>query len=281
MRHFALVCLWPLTLACSDGAPGDLSRIPDAGGSIVGNGDRLADLNDYAKNHPSDGTIVHVTGVSVLAVDNFDETHDGSSAGNVYVQDLPDPKLGVPPPYGGITLFAPSYSPPTLRIAAGDVVDVRGEYDEFTGPSSSMFTCLEDDGGSPPICTRYASLPEIVGGNISLRFEYKIPEPQTIPLSDLASYETARRWIGMLVRVENVSAQSPGYKSASGRYSVRLDVAGVTDATKLPTINNALLDLEATGINFAQGTKYKSVVGVVQYFYNFSISPRSAADIEL
>jgi hypothetical protein len=254
-----------LATACSDGAPGDLDKVPKQSPDILGDGNRLSELNDLGAQHPPDGTVVHVTGVSVLAVDDFDETSDGSSAGNLYVQDLP--VNGTPPPYGGITLFDPSFSPPTLRVGPGDVVDVRGQYDEFEGPNSSPFTAGQ-------------TLPEIVGGAVSLRFESPPPEPFTIQLSDLASYDTGRRWIGMLVRVENVTAQEAGYKSSSGRYSVRLAVSGVTDGKQLPTITNALFDLENSGVPVAQNTSYTSIVGIVQYFYNFSISPRSAADIQ-
>jgi hypothetical protein len=251
--------------ACSDGAPGDLSKVPKSEPNILGDGSHLYELNDLGAQHPTDGTIVHVTGVSVLAVDEFDETNDGSSAGNLYVQDLP--VNGTPPPYGGITLFDPSFSPPTLRVGAGDVVDVRGQYDEFEGPNSSPFT-------------QGQTLPEIVGGAVSLRFENKPPEPFVISLDDLASYDTGRRWIGMLVRVENVTAAEAGYKSSSGRYSVRLAANGVSDPKQLPTITNALFDLETSGVPVTANTSYKSIVGVVQYFYNFSISPRSAADIQ-
>lgn len=267
-----LPLLWLLP-ACSDGALGDLEKVPPEGHDILGDGQRLAAINDRSGAHPPDGTVVDVTAASLIAIDTFDETQDGSSFGNLYAQDLP---VGGPtPPYGGITLFDASFNPPTLRVAPGDVVDIRGQYDEFEGPSSSPFTCAEP--GNVETCE---SLPEIVGGTLSLRFEYKVPDPIVIPLADLASYESGRKWIGMLVRVEDVTAQSDGFKATSGRYSVRLDVAGVSDAKKLPTINNALLDLEATGAPMTQGTKYKSVTGVVQYFYNFAISPRSAADIE-
>ena len=161
--------------------------------------------------------------------------------------------------------FDTSFNPPALRVAAGDVVDVRGGYSEFAGPSSSPFAEGE-------------TLPELVGGTVRLRFEGSIPEPVTIPLSDLSSYDTGRKWLGILVRVENVKAQSDGYKSSSGRFSVRLEVAGVAD-NKLPTINNALMDVEGTQVPFTTGTEYASVVGVVQFFYNFSISPRTAEDI--
>jgi hypothetical protein len=258
---------------CGDGAPGDLDKVPPGSSGVLGSGLRLHQINDRAGAHPPDGTVVEVTGVSVVAIDTYDETADGSSFGNVFAQDLP--VGGATPPYGGITLFNSSFSPPTLRVAPGDVVDIRGQYDEFEGPSSSPFTCTD-----PLNLESCESLPEIVGGTLSLRFEHAVPAPIVIPLSELASYETGRKWIGILVRVENVSAQSVGFKASSGRFSVRLDVPGV-DPKKLPTINNGLLDLEATNHPFDQGTKYKSVTGVVQYFYNFAISPRSKGDIEL
>ncbi len=253
-----------LATACNGTQTGDLDNLPNTNPDIRGDGLRLAQIND-GPFHPPDGTFVNVTGVSVITTDDYDETLDGSSAGNVYVQDLP--VSGAPPPFGGMTLYNAAYNPPTLRIAPGDVVDVRGTYDEFEGPSSSPFA----DG---------AKLPEIVGGTVSLRFEYGVPEPIEIPLSDLGSYQTGRQWIGMLVVIKNVPIQSDGYLSpTSGRFSVRLDLPGIADPQQLPTITNALFEAQSSGISFAAGTTLTQVVGVVQYFYNFSISPRSVEDI--
>jgi hypothetical protein len=262
VRALSLIVTLALVAACSDDNKGDLDLIPAPTPNIQGDGLRLAEVNE-GPLHPPDGTEVSVTGVSVLLVDEFDETSDGASAGNVYVQDLP--KDGVPPPNGGMTLFDVSFNPPTLRIAPGDVVDVRGTYDQFEGPSSSPF----DEG---------QVLPEIVGGNVSLRFESSVPVPFEIPLSDLGSYETGRQWIGMLVTVKNVVIQSDGFKSTSGRYSARMDLPGVGEQD-LPTITNALFDIEGSGIPFTTGTQLASVTGVVQYFYVFSIAARSVEDI--
>ena len=47
------------------------------------------------------------------------------------------------------------------------------------------------------------------------------------------------------------------------------------------TITNELFDLKNAGIQFATGTRIRSVVGVWTYFYGFHLAPRSAADIEL
>ncbi|MBX3128666.1 MAG: hypothetical protein KF718_18230 [Polyangiaceae bacterium] len=266
MHRFLAPVLTALALAaCGDGKPGDLARIPPPTSEVRGDGARLSDLNDPAKPRPPQSSEVYVTGVTVLEVDRYDETSNGSSSGNIYAQDLP--VAGEHLPYSGITLFNVSFSPPTLRVAPGDVVDIRGAYEEFPGPASSPF----EDG---------KTLPEIVGGTISLRFEGQSPPPRTIALEDLANYQTGRQWIGMLVRLENVVAQSPGFKATSGRFSVRLDVPGMT-GNALPAINNAFFDLEGSGLPFAQGTTYKEIIGVVQYFYSFTISPRSAADIVL
>jgi hypothetical protein len=211
----------------------------------------------------------------VVAVDSHDETQNGSGAGNIYVQDLATG--GATPPYAGITLFGSSFNPSSLRVAAGDVIDVRGSYVEFPGPPAFPF-----DPGE--------TLPEIVGGSVSLRFEHVPPEPVLIQLSDLASYETGRQWIGMLVRVENVVAKQAVYCGMAPpdggdpcelprRQSLSLDVPGVADLRDLPTVTNALFDLARSGHPLAAGTTYASIVGVAQFFFNFSIAPRSAEDI--
>lgn len=277
MRALLTALSLSVLAACSDGADGDLDLVPHQPPSIVGNGSRLSELNAPGPLHPANGALVNVTGATVLWVDEFDETSNGSSAGNIYAQDLPI--AGATPPYGGITLFDSSFNPPTLRVGPGDVVDIRGTYEEFAGPSSSPFSCLKYDEVETTKCLLQATLPEIVGGAISLRFEGKSPEPIDIDLADLGKYETGRQWLGMLVRVKNVTAPEGSYKSSAGRFSVRLAVPGV-DSKQLPTITNALFDLENSGVPTAPNTVYPSVVGIVQYFYNFQIAPRSAADFQ-
>lgn len=260
--------------ACGSNEDGDLAKVPGSPPGVLGNGSRLSDLNDPAKPRPAPGAEVFVSGVAVVAVDTYDETQNGSGAGNIYVQDVAT--AGAPPPYGGITLFDASFNPPSLRVAPGDVVDVRGAYEEFPGPPGSLFEPGE-------------TLPEIVGGSITLRFEYAVPEPIVVPIEDFASYETGRKWIGMLVKVENVVAAGdlycgPAPSSGSAcdvpgrRHSIELTVPGVADG--LPTVTNALSDIKQSGVALTAGTEYASIVGIAQYFFNFSIAPRSAADIQ-
>src|SRR5262245_19184179 len=145
---------------------------------------------------------VYVTGVTVLAIDRYDETGDGQ-IGNYWVQD-PDPACAGKP-YSGVTVFDPSFSPPDLRLANNDVVDMNGQITEFLGPSSSVFS-------------KCRTLPEI-SGTLSFRFDGgEPPVPVTIPITDLKSYETGRQWLGMLVRAENVTLSENG-QAKGGRYT--------------------------------------------------------------
>jgi hypothetical protein len=265
------IALATLCASCSDGGGGDLDLVPPREPSAIGHGVRLSELNDPENPRPPDKAMVFVSGISVVAVDAYDETANGSSAGNIYAQDLEIE--GTPIPYGGITLFGSSFNPPSLRVGPGDVIDARGAYTEFPGPPSFPFPAGE-------------TLPELVGASISLRFEYLAPEPVTIKLEDLANYETGRQWLGMLVRVENAVAAGDIYCGSAanacdlpGRQSVRLHVDGVSNPQKLPTLTNALFDLAKSGKQLTAGTTYTSIVGVVQYFVNFQIAARSAEDI--
>lgn len=78
MKALFALCLAPLALGCGEGAPGDLDKVPPGQSDILGSGQRLHQINDRAGAHPPDGTLVQVTGVSVLALDTYDETGDGA-----------------------------------------------------------------------------------------------------------------------------------------------------------------------------------------------------------
>jgi hypothetical protein len=203
---------------------------------------------------------VHASGLAIVAIDRFDETGDGA-LGNYYVEDAYDD----PPPYSGITVFEPSFSPPDLRLAQNDVVDADGVLTEFLGPTSGRFG-------------KCKTLPEI-GGTLSLRFDGTPTTPKVIPVADLKSYETARPWLGMLVTLEDVVlANDP--TSSGGRYAADINVGGGIEQSDVPRISNELYDLEGEGPPLAEGTQFSRVTGIITYFYGFKLAPRSPADFE-
>ena len=152
-------------------------------------------------------------------------------------------------------------------------MDVLGLLQEFPGPASGYFA-------------RCVTLPEM-GGSMSFRFEDGGAQPTAIDIRDLASYPTARQWLGMLVTVQNVMLTDDA-KNSSGcvercRYSAPLDVGGGVEQRDVPTITNELFDLEQFALTLPgglpAGTTLSSVTGIVTYFYGMHLSPRSAADI--
>jgi hypothetical protein len=262
-----------------DGGSGDPSHPPSA--NQLGDGDRLAELigpatwfnetddDSQACTSPPDRA-VHVSGVTIVGIDRFDETGDGAR-GNFYVQDTVPPKREecgdeAPGCYSGITVFDPSFSPPDLRLAQGDVADLSGVLMEFLGPSTGRFKFCK-------------TLPEI-GGTMSFRFESPgAVAPRTIAIADLKSYETARKWLGMLVRIENVRIVGDPSNSG-GRYKAAIDVGGGIAVSDQPRISNELYDLEGEGPPLAADTQFTAVTGVLTFFFNFNIAPRSASDFE-
>jgi hypothetical protein len=278
VRHRALLITPCLALAaglagCSGtghGGTGDPPSEPSS--SKLGDGSRLSELLGPATwldldNTDSEGCAaptdrqVHVTGVTVAAIDRYDETSEGQ-LGNYYVQDT----SVEPVAYSGVTVFAPSFSPPDLRLAEGDVADMNGALMEFLGPSSGKFGECK-------------TLPEI-GGTMSFRLENGTREPVTVPIEDLKTYEGARQWLGMLVKVEDVTI-SEDASGSGGRYTAPLDVGLGVPASDVPKLSNELFDLEGDGPLLTAGTKFASVTGIVTYFYGFKLAPRSAADFEV
>ena len=223
------------------------------------------DQNSTGCNYPPAAEyppIVHVDipGIVVTAVDTYDETGDGAT-GSVYVQDVVP--AGTPTPvYGATSIFGASYSPPDLRPQPADVIDLNGLYEEFIGPSVGYFS-------------QCATLPQLSGA-ASYRFTGTVPEPVVITPDDLNSYANARRYVNMLVKVQNVVLSNTAPSVSSGRYCALVNV----DSGSQFCIANELFDLP-TQKPLSQGQSFKSVTGIVTYFYNYQLAPRSPADFEM
>lgn len=202
---------------------------------------------------PNAGATLTVTSAVVTAIDTFDETKDGKSRDTIYLQDA-DQAVAL----SGISLFSPSYQPSNLRLFAGDVVDIHGEYVELHKLGTTV------DFGA-------AFLPQFAQPNVIFRTETtKLPAPVTIDITDLFDFNKGRRWIGMLVTAKDVTVLAG--VASKGRVTYPLSSGQGT-----PAISNELYDLQANAI--ADGATLKSITGIVTFFFNLKIAPRSAADI--
>lgn len=258
------------SVSCStaSGDPHSDGGVPPPGGK----GLRIRDVGDpNAPGHADRvATTQAVTGAIVVAVDAFDEAQNGRSTGTIYVQDL-----GSKEPYSGISLFAPTFNPGNLKVSPGDVLDLRGEYQENKNIGSAVFAP-----GAP--------LPQMSQPIATFRYETQLPEPTDIALDDLADYAKGRRWLGMLVRVKDVELQESAGRDAEngGRLAAdllpRIPNAGNkcdSPFPKVPEMTNDLFDVGA--LDLKKGQKIKSLVGVVGYFCSLKIAPRSKDDIQL
>jgi hypothetical protein len=259
--------------ACSSqtGDPPASNGVPAVGGKEL----RIRELvNPALEGHQGRvGTTQAVSGAVVIAVDSFDETQNGRGVGNIFVQDIGATK---DTPYAGINLFAPSFNPGNLRVSPGDVLDMRGEYQENTRIPSSP----------PVIFAPGAVLSQLAQPISTFRYETRIPDPVDIDLADLTDFTKGRQWLGMLVRVQNVTAARDVFVQASGRTSLDLTPLAPNADTKCEgafpkpvQLVNDLMDL--TPLNLKQGSKIKSIIGVVGFFCSIKLAPRSMADIQL
>jgi hypothetical protein len=250
----------------SDGGGGDPHSnpgIPAPGGKDK----RIKDVADPGVDGHAGfvSQVQQISGAVVVAVDKFDETADGKSKGTIYVQDL-----GSKDPYSGITLFSPTFNPGNLSIGPGDVLDLNGQYTESQNIGATVTF-------APGVV-----LPQISKPVATFRYETQVLDPVDIDVNDLADFTKGRRWLGMLVRVKNVTLQQDAAPTpTSNRVSAALTAGsfGKCDAPfpKPPTLINALFDLEALGLK--KGTTIASITGVVGFFCNIQLAPRSPADI--
>lgn len=261
MKHGAVLILAFSIAACS--AQGDQPQ--QVNPSPLGNGMRLRDVQDASKNacagKPCAGLSVNVTSAVVTAVDSFDETKNGKSRGTIFVQDA-----DVVGPYAGVSMYAPTFVPANLRLAPGDVINLSGQYVEQTTIGSTVNFAPD-------------FLPQMNKPQVTQSFETQLPKPIVVPLTDLDSFVSGRKWIGMLVTIEDVTVIGPLVADTSGRVS-----AAFTTTANGVKINNELWDLQVwngsnTANSFPTGTHFKSITGIVDFFFNIFIAPRSMADL--
>jgi hypothetical protein len=228
----------------------------------LGNGERISEvMNPSLPTHPASGATVTITGASFLMVDTFDETGDGKSVGTVYLQDT-----GSNAPYSGASLYDPAYNPSNLSPAPGDVLDLVGQYD--VDSTISTFPAGE-------------ALIQISKPQVKFRFEYLVPPATVIDVTDLNDYGKGLQWSAMLVTVNDVTLGS-GLQNVNGRVTAYLTSTLSGSAVE---VSNELFDLATWNsqqtTKLATGAKIKSLTGIVTWFEQFHIAPRSPADIVL
>jgi hypothetical protein len=226
--------------------------------SPLGDGQRLADVQDPKSAAHAPNTTVNLTSLAVVWTDTFDETRDGKSLGTVFVQDVASTA-----PYSAISVYQPSYVPSDLRLLPGDVLDFTGPYQEVTAIGSAHFAVGQ-------------TLPQLAKPVGTFRYEYQAPPPTPISLSDLNDYTTGRQWEGMLVTVKDVYVVAGSTNGGRVTYTLVPNVDAGSNVNTV-SVSNEEYDLAAT--DFPSGTHFQSVTGIVTWFFSFHIAPRSPSDL--
>lgn len=244
-----------LIAACSSGG-GDLNRLNE-NPKILGN--PIASQAAPA-TRLQDNQTIKAQGVVVIAVDNYDDTGAGA-VGDIYVQD-PVQTGPKGTPWSGLRLYRPTKNPPDLELAPGQGVNLVGNFVAFAGPPGAT---PFGDGVYVPQASQAA---------LTLTYEGRPPEPVDLTIADLKDPVVGMQYASRLVRFKDVDLKRDfaGSRPEAAIYDTSGDL--VLSAKLYP------LHLDKT-VNAKTGTKLKSVVGVLDYFYNFKLCPRSRADVTL
>jgi hypothetical protein len=232
----------------------------------VSSRDTVRRLRERTPERFPEGRSVNIRAVTVTAVDRYDENNMGR-LGTVWAQELSPPgdtsDRFVPCPLlpdrssrvCAMSTFSPTFTPSGFRPVVGDLVDiVGGAYTEFTCASCPAAFAMGD-------FLPQVSMPSLVRVGVAPPVE---PIPVTLD-EVLAHY---RELMGVLVVIEDVTART----NPDARFG-EMNIAGETRtglslAPQLTPIPNAQM-----------GTHWDRIVGVVTFFYNAKLLPRSSADL--
>ena len=268
-----LIALAATALACSsttttppggkhtngDSANSDSDSNGDGGGGTLVT---IYDVQTPGGSASAVGTGVRFQNVVVTAIDRF-----GSRTGVIYVQESAGGA------YSGVALFSGSgiqVNNATLQsLVPGDIVNVdNGEVDEYaysTDTSGRSLTEIISQQGLKLTVTKVGS--------------GSAPTPEVLLPWDLAaSDDESKKWEGVLIEFENVAV----LQKAQGVSTTDLTLAEmrVTGPYRVSSSLTALLDgATPPAAIYPAATCFKSVTGIVDYFFDYKLLPRSADDI--
>jgi hypothetical protein len=262
-----VVALLSIFFACRSNNNGD----DDNGGGDAGSGSGgFVTIQQVQDPSMAPGTAVNLQNVVVTAVDTF-----GTRVGDFWVEE---PGGG---PFSGVLIFPPAAALTTVAgLVPGDIVTITGgEKDEFALTGSSADTTGRTDteveqitGGKMTITTSgTGTVP--AASMVDLLAIGKLYDPSQADTNGGGSAFNAawQMWEGVLITATNVDAFSaPKAFGSGGADQFDLQISG--DAK----LEGSLTDITQSGI--AVDTCLGTLTGVVDYFYDFLIYPRTASD---
>jgi hypothetical protein len=250
----------------SNEQPVDATGNGDGGGS----GGGFVTIQQVQSSSMPPGTPVSLQGVVVTAVDSF-----GTRQGDFWVEE---PGGG---PYSGVLVFPPSTLQATaVALQVGDVLTITGgEKDEFalTGsnadPTGRTDTEVEQLSGGKMVISMTSTGAAPTPDTLDLNMLGKLYDPTQSAAGGGSAFTTAwQMWEGVLVTATNVDAfGAPKTFGSGGADQYDLNISGDAE------LEGSLTDITMSGIKV--DTCLATLTGVVDYFYQFLIYPRTSSDI--
>lgn len=257
MRKFSLLVLVLALAACRDSNnSGDDTPTPDA----AGGGD--VTIQEVQNDAMTPGTKVTLKGVVVTAIDNF-----GMRTGDFWVQE---PGGG---PYSGVQVYGAPIDQ-VAALAVGDVVDISGaQKEEFalsSDTSGNTLTELEPATGGTLTVTKTGATMTITPDVVDALAIGQMTD-------FMARHAEWEKWEGVVVTLNNVAAMSnPECITSMGNCNdttyERFDVTGDIQ------VQSALAAMPSSP-EVARGDCFSAVTGIVTYFFDYQILPRTTAEI--
>lgn len=230
---------------------------PTGPGSDAGDG--RIHIQDVQRDTMAPGTAVELHGVIVTAVDKF-----GSRTSAFWVEE---PGGG---PSSGVQVFVNAQVALLQDLVPGDIVDI-------TGAVKTEFALSSDTTGRTTTELQASS-----GGmlKVTKTGTGAVPAPHVIDAAMLDGMSMADRdveyekWEGVLVEVRNVRSRSYPVSFASGSPPF------ADDTYKVNITDNLVLESTQAKFTGIDGlTCFVSITGVEDYFFDWLLLPRSAADL--
>jgi hypothetical protein len=265
MRNFSMLALVVVGLvACRGDDTGDDQPMPDGGGNT--NDVTIQEIQNDAMPAcdpatPSTCVELKLKGVVVTAIDAF-----GSRTGDFWIGE---PGGG---PYSGVQVYrAPLDQVGALQI--GDVVDIAGaqkaEFTISTDPMAKTLTELEPiEGGMMTVTKTGASMP----------IQPTVVDALAIgQMTDFMAREAEwEKWEGVLVTLNNVEAFSnttciTSMGNCTDMTYERFDITGDIQ------VQSSLAAMPSTKV--ARGDCLSGVTGILSFFFDYHVLPRTTAEI--
>ena len=268
MRLISFLALSSLATAGVIGCRSDSKNTTDGNttGDGTGSGGAVK-IQDVQNDQMPPGTPVTLHGVVVTAIDNF-----GAKVGDIWVEE---PEGGT---YSGVHVFGATTTD-VGALAVGDLVDITGAVkDEFAyggGSNGSGDTSGRTVTELKPASAGSLSVKKVGTGTVPAPVmvdALMIGQISDAPLGPnfSAAWEP---YEGVLVSVPHVSAVSSpkafGKTGAADAYAFNI--------TGVAKVEGNMTDINMSGIS---RNTCLNMTGVVDYFFDYLVLPRSASDID-